>query len=191
MELYEAIRARRSIRKFKQQPVPVEVLTKLVDAARLAAQGSNMQPMKYLLVHEAELLDPIFSTTRWAGAIAPQGNPADDERPMAYIVVLVDTEVKKAGYDVDAGAAVENLLLAAVAEGIGACWLGALERDNIRAILNIPERYVLHTMVALGYPAESPLMEEEQGSIKYYKDEQGVLHVPKRKLQDIIFHNRM
>ncbi len=191
MELYEAIKTRRSIRKFKQQPVPVEVLTKLVDAARLAAQGSNMQPMKYVLVHEAALLDPIFSTTRWAGAIAPQGNPADDERPMAYIVVLVDTEVKKAGYDVDAGAAVENLLLAAVAEGIGACWLGALERESIRAILNIPERYVLHTMVALGYPAESPQMEEEQGSIKYYKDENGVLHVPKRKLQDIIFHNRM
>lgn len=190
MNLYEAIAKRRSVRKFQQQPVSLEVMKRLVDAARVAAQGSNMQPMKYVLVQESELLGPIFATTHWAGAIAPQGNPADDERPMAYIVVLADTEIKQAGYEVDAGAAVENLLLAVVAEGLGACWLGAIERDSIRSILQIPERFVIHTMVALGYPAESPIMEDENGSIKYYKDENGTLHVPKRKLGDIVFLNR-
>lgn len=191
MNILEAIQQRRSIRKFQQRPVELDQLQRLVDAARVAAQGANLQPLKYVLVNQPDLLNPIFATTRWAGGIAPQGNPGDNERPMAYVVVLVDTEIKQAGYDVDAGAAVENLLLATVAEGLGACWLGAIERDMIRSILRIPERYLIHTMVALGYPAESPVAEEEQGSIKYYKDEQGVLHVPKRKLQDIIFINQI
>lgn len=191
MNLYEAIAKRRSVRKFQQLPVSLEMMMRLVDAARVAAQGSNMQPMKYVLVQERALLGPIFATVRWAGAIAPEGNPADNERPMAYIVVLADTEIKKAGYDVDAGAAVENILLATVAEGLGACWLGAIERDSIRDILRIPEHYIIHTMVALGYPAESPMMEEENGSIKYYKDGNGILHVPKRKLEDIVFVNKM
>jgi len=189
MNVYETILTRRTIRKFKQEQVSEEILKKLVDAARVAPQGANLQPLKYAVVNDKTLLEAIFPTTAWAGYIKPAGDPDENERPMAYIVVLVDTEVKKADYDVDAGAAVQNILLTAIEEGLGSCWLGAINRNKIAEILNIPQKYLIHTMVALGYPAEVPVMEDEDGSIKYYKDDEGVLHVPKRKLQDIIFFN--
>ncbi|MGE5652873.1 MAG: nitroreductase family protein [Bacillota bacterium] len=191
MNVYDAIRKRRTIRKFTQQPIDVETLTKLVDAARLAPQGANLQPVKYLVVNEAQLLNSIFAATKWAAYIHPHGTPGEGERPTAYVVVLVDTEIKKAGYDIDAGAAVENMLLAAVEEGLGSAWLGAIDRDQIRSLLAIPERYIIHTLVALGYPGEDPTIEDAGELIKYYKDEQGRLHVPKRRLQDLLFFNGM
>ncbi len=191
MNVYDAIRKRRTIRKFTQQPISAETLKKLVEAARLAPQGANLQPVKYLVVNDPKLLEPIFATTKWAAYISPNGTPAEGEHPTAYVVILIDTEIKKAGYDIDAGAAVENMLLAAVEEGLGSCWLGAIDRDQIRALLTIPERYVIHTLVALGYPGEDPTTEDVGESIKYYKDEQGRLHVPKRRLEDLLFFNGM
>lgn len=190
MGVYETIMKRRTIRKFKQEQIRTEILKKLVDAARVAPQGANMQPLKYVIVNEKVLVDELFPTTAWAGYIRPAGDPGQDERPVSYIVVLVDTDIKKAGYDVDAGAAVENLLLAACEEELGSCWLGAIDREKIKEILNIPEKYIIHTMIALGYPSEEPVTEDEKGTIKYYKDELGVLHVPKRKLEDIMFYNK-
>ena len=93
---------------------------------------------------------------------------------------------KKNNYELDVGAAAQNIFLTAWEEGIGTCWIGAFDKDAVREILNIDERYIINTVVALGYMAEKPVVEDEKGSIKYYKDENGVLHVPKRKLDDII-----
>lgn len=191
MDVYEAILARRTIRKFKQEPVPRTTLQKLVNAARLAPQAANLQPIKYVVVDDKELLDPIFATTKWAGYIAPHGTPQEGERPIAYIVVLVDQEIRKSGYDTDAGAAVENLLLAAVGEGLGSCWIGSVDRDSVRSLLAIPGRYIIHTIVALGYPAERSVAVDAQDSIRYYKDGAGVMHVPKRKLEEVLFLNRV
>lgn len=191
MNVYETILKRRSIRKYKQLEVNADILNKLINAARVAPQGANLQPLKYIVVNNKELLSSIFDTIGWAAYIKPEGNPKEDERPTAYIVVLADTEIKKVGYDIDAGAAVENILLTAEEESLGTCWLGAINRDKIKAILNIPERYVVHTMVALGYPTEEPVMEESKDdSIKYYKDANGVLHVPKRKFEEVVFYNK-
>lgn len=187
MNTYEAILKRRTIRKFRQDKLGTDTLKKLVNAARLAPQGSNVQPMKYIIVNDRETADKLFTTTAWAGAIRPQGDPKEGERPTAYIVVLADTHIKKAGYDTDAGLVMENIALTAVDEGLGVCMLGAINRDKIREILSIPDRFYIHTMIALGYPAESPVAEDENGSVKYYKDENGVLHVPKRKMEDVLF----
>ena len=134
------------------------------------------------------MTDRIFKQTKWAGYIKPDGDPKKGERPTAYIAILCDEEIKKSGYEIDAGIAGENIILTAVGEGIGSCWLGAIDRENIRRILNIPERYYIHSLIALGYPDEEPIAEDmNDDSIKYYKDENGVLHVPKRKLEDVIF----
>lgn len=189
MNVYEAITKRRTIRKFKQQPVERVTLEKLINAARVAPQSANLQPMKYIIVSKKELLEPVFNTCSWAAYIRPAGNPQEGEKPVAYIVVLCDTSIRNAGWQVDAGAAVENILLTAVEEGIGTCWLGAIDREQIKKLLNIPEKYIVDSMIALGYPAESPVAEEENGSIKYYKDENGNFHVPKRKMQDIVFYD--
>lgn len=190
MEVYEAILKRRSIRRFEQRPIPEETLRKLVNAARLAPQSQNLQPLKYLVVNDPALLDAVFACTKWA-ALVVDGAPPPGKRPTAYVVLLVDRTIKETGYDVDAGAAGANLLLAAVGEGLGGCWIGSVDRDRLRGILGIPERYIIHTLIALGYPAESPVAEDAADSVRYYRDASGTLHVPKRRLEEVLFFNRV
>jgi nitroreductase len=190
MEVKQAITTRRTIRKFQQKPIETKILTELVDGARLAPSASNMQPLVYLVIHEPELCKDIFQTVRWAGYIAPEGDPGAGEKPTAYIVVLANKEIKESGYEHDAGAAIQNICLLAWDYGIGSCWIGSVDKQALRAACNIPDRYAIDSVVALGYAAERSVAEDEHGSIRYYKDEQHVLHVPKRKLPDILFFNR-
>ncbi len=190
MNVYEAILKRRTIRKFTQQTIDRDILKKLVNAARVAPQGANLQPLKYIIIDEQTLLPAIFETTKWAGYLYPHATPEAEERPVAYIVILNDLNIKKAGWEIDAGAAIENLILAAMQEEIGTCWLGAIDRNKIKEILNIPNQYHVESMVALGYPKEQPVMEERNENIKYYKDNQGILHVPKRTFDEVVFYNK-
>lgn len=186
MNTYDLILKRRTIRKFQQREISAEILEKLVNAARFAPSASNLQPLKYIIVNDGGKVQKVFENVKWAGYIAPHGNPSENERPVAYIIILADTGIRKTGYELDVGSAAQNIMLAALEEGIGSCWMGAIDRDEIRKALKIPDVYVIDTLIALGYPAESPMTEEENGNIKYYKDENVVLHVPKRKLEDII-----
>lgn len=186
MSTYELIMKRRTVRKFKQEPIERIKLEKLINAARFAPSAANIQPLKYKIIDNPNEVDQVFGNVKWAAYIAPQGNPCQEEKPVAFIAVLVDTEIKSSGYELDIGAAAQNIFLAALEEGIGTCWMGAINRDEIKKILQIPDRYILNTVIALGYSGENPVAEDENGSIKYYKDAEGVLHVPKRKLEDII-----
>lgn len=188
MSVYETILKRRTIRKYQQKPITREQLEKMINAARLAPSGANMQPLKYVLVNQKELVEEVFKYVKWAAYIAPEGDPAEGEEPVAYIGVLVDTKIKGAGYELDAGAACQNIMLTAEEMGISSCWMGAINRKAIMEALNIPEDYILNTVIALGYPLEESITEELGESIRYYKDEQGRLHVPKRKLEDIIIN---
>ena len=81
-------------------------------------------------------------------------------------------------------------MLAAEEEDIGTCWIGSVDREAVRTILNIPQQYIIDSVIALGYKGENSVSEDEKGSIKYYKDENRVIHVPKRKLEDIILEVR-
>lgn len=186
MSVYELILKRRTIRKFKQQRIETHTLEKLVNAARFAPSAMNLQPLKYIIVNEPGKVKAVFERVKWAGYISPAGNPKPGEEPVAFIAVLADTEIKSSWCELDIGAAAQNIFLAALEEGIGTCWMGAIDKEKIRSILQIPERFILNTVIALGYPAESPVAEDEDGSIKYYKDEEGMLHVPKRRLSDMI-----
>lgn len=186
MEVYKAAISRRSIRKFKQDKIGNKTLHKYIDAARLAPSASNMQPVRYAIVNGEENVQRFFPFTNWAGYIKPAGNPAPGEEPTAYIVILADTSIRNSNYELDIGAAAQNIMLCAQEDGIGTCWLGAIDRDKIREFLQLDEKYAISTVIALGYPAENPQIEQENGTIKYYKDENGTLHVPKRKLEDII-----
>ncbi len=186
MGTYELILKRRTIRKFRQERLGRPLLEKLINAARLAPSAANLQPLKYVIVDDEEKVRKVFGKVKWAAYIAPKGDPAENERPVAFIVILADTEIRKTGYELDVGASAQNIFLAAEEEGVGTCWMGAIDRDGIRSILGIPEGYIIDTVVALGYPAESPVAEDEKGSIRYYKDDNGVLHVPKRSLDEII-----
>ncbi len=186
MQMIELIKTRRTIRRFKQEKISLEILTDLVDCGRLAPSASNRQPLAYHIVQKEELLEPVFRTLSWAGYIAPRGNPGEGEKPAAYIVVLVRKGYAGSSAQHDAGAAIENIILAAWSHGIGSCWLGSVKRKELTQVLNISEEYEIDSVIALGYPAESPVTEESEDDIRYYKDEDDVLHVPKRPLKSIL-----
>jgi len=190
MNFYELILSRRSIRQFKSKPISKDILEKLVNAARLAPSAANRQPLEFIVVDEEEMGRKIFSCLKWAAYIAPQGDPRPGHEPVAYIVILVNTGIKERGYEYDAGAAIENIILAAWEQGVGSCWLLSVERDKIQDILKIPMTYKIDSVIALGYPDEEPIAEIMEDSVKYWKDSTGRLHVPKRKLEDIIHFNR-
>jgi len=190
MKLYELLILRRSIRQFKSKSISREVLEKLVNAARLAPSAANLQPLEFIVVDEEEIRGKIFGCLRWAAYIAPQGDPRPGHEPMAYIVILANTGIKEKGYEYDAGAAIENMILTAWEQGIGSCWLLSIERNKIQKILKIPLSYKIDSVLALGYPDEDPITEIMEDSVKYWKDSTGRLHVPKRKLEDIIHFNK-
>jgi nitroreductase len=190
LSLHDLIASRRTIRRFRSEPITRSVLEKIVDAGRLAPSAGNMQPLEFLVVDDDEIRRRVFPCLRWAAYVAPKGTPKPGEEPTAYIFPLANLSVRERGYEYDVGAAMQNMILTAWSEGIGSCWLISVDRAKIAEILAVPEGYKIDSVLALGYPEERPVTEEFKGSVKYWKDEQGVLHVPKRKLEDVIRFNR-
>lgn len=191
METMEAIKKRRTIRRFLQNPIPFELLKELIDAARLAPSGGNRQPWEFLVVDDRKLLESVFSTLAWAVYLGPEGQPKEGERPVAYVVILHNKKLKAWTPQADFGAAIENILLAATDRGIGGCWIGSVQREKLAEILNIPADYSIEYVVALGYPGETAIAEDEKGDLKYWRDKDGIHHVPKRNLKDILHHNEI
>ncbi|MFP4082689.1 MAG: nitroreductase family protein [Candidatus Aminicenantes bacterium] len=189
MKFYDLIASRRTIRQFKPDPLSKDILEKLVNAARLAPSAANLQPLEFIVVEKEEIRKKIFDCLRWAAYIAPEGNPKPGHQPTAYVIVLVNTRIRDRGFERDAGAAIENLILAAWQEGIGSCWVISIDRSRVHEILKIPDEYKIDSIVALGFPDEKPMVEDMKDSVKYWKDQQGNLHVPKRKLKDVIHFN--
>jgi len=188
--LYETIVGRRTIRRFKPDAVPRELLERLADAGRLAPSAANMQPLEFVVVDGAGPKAEIFPCLKWAAYIAPAGDPRPGEEPAAYIITLVNSKIREKMFEYDVGAATENMTLAALAEGVGSCWMLSIDRDKIRAILGIPEHYRIDSVLALGYPAEDPAAEVAGESIRYWKDAEGRLHVPKRERASVVHVNR-
>lgn len=189
MGVYEVAIRRRSIRRFKDTAIPQQVLERCVNAARLAPSGANRQPLEYIIVNDDKLLPEVFSTLQWAAYIRPQGDPPEGKRPKAYIVILKNNKVNTSASGYDIGLAIENMILVALEEDIGSCLFGSVERNKLRNTLNIPDDYEIPLVLALGYPDESPVGEPYEGSVKYWKDEKGVLHVPKKKLESVLHWN--
>jgi len=128
---------------------------------------------------------------KWAGYVAPAGNPPEGKEPTAYIVVLINR--KKEGWKngiVDAASAIENMILTALEEGVGSCWVGSVDRKRLAEKLQIPDYYEIDSVLALGYPDQENKVEEFRGSVKYWLDEEGNFHVPKRSLKEVLHHNR-
>ena len=187
MNLEEIIYKRRTIRRFKQEPISLDTLKKLVDFARVAPVARNVQALEFIIVENAEMRKKLFPLVSWAGSLPQdQRTPENGREPTAYIIVLVNTKIKKAFVDFDVGAAVENILLGAISFGIGTCWMAAINYKKIRELFEIPEDYDLKQVISLGYPDEESVMETYKDSFTYWKDTDGKMHIPKRELDDII-----
>ncbi|MGM0374452.1 MAG: nitroreductase family protein [Chloroflexota bacterium] len=186
--LKELVKKNRSYRRFHQD---VEVITKtlrdLVDLGRLSASSANRQPLKYRLVTSQSEQGDVFPCLGWAGYLEDWEGPQEGERPSAYIVFLGDTELASS-FQYDAGIAAQSMLLGAASRGLGGCIIASVERERLRASLDISDRYEILFVLALGKPAEKVVVEPlpPDGDIKYWRDEEGVHHVPKRGLDDLI-----
>ena len=189
MDMYELIKKRRTIRKFKNTPILPEQVSKYIDAARVAPSAANIQPLKYVSITSPEMVDKVFPLVKWAGYLAPDYNPKENEHPTAFVAVCADLSLRQSGYEVDMGAAVENLILAALSDGIGACWMAAIDFEKISELLELGENLKLLCVVALGYPDETPEETSLTQDVKYYVGDNGNLHVPKRSLEEVLIKN--
>ena len=188
LDIEEIVYKRRTIRRFKQDAIPTETLKKLIDFARVAPAATNVQCLEYVIVNNPEMVKKIFPLVRWAASLPKeQRDPEKGREPTAYIIVLVNTSIKKSYYEYDVGAAVENILLGAIKFDLGSCWMGSINASKIRNLLKIPKHYQITHVISLGYPDEESFIEPYKDTYKYWKDENGVMHVPKRSLEDIIF----
>lgn len=186
MDVLEAIAKRRTIRKFKQKKIDNDVLRQLADAARMAPTGANQQPLKFAVINDSALVSQMCHWVKWAMLISPDGIPSQDEEPTAFIAVLADKRIKQQGHETEMGAAVENILLAACSLGLGSCWMGAINKEEIANLLNLKPDFSVLSVVALGYAAETPMAQPIKDNTDYYKDDKGVLHVPKRSLEEVM-----
>ena len=184
----ELVLKNRSCRRFHQEhKITPDVLKELIDLARLSPSGGNLQPLKYILSFDEKKNRRIFPYLKWAGYLKDWDGPEEGERPAAYIVMLGDSEISS-NYFWDHGIACQSILLGACEKGLGGCIFGSVDRDGLKKELDISDRFELLMVIALGKPKEKIVLEEvkENKDIKYWRDENQVHHVPKRKLSEII-----
>jgi len=186
--LKDLVKRNRSYRRFDQTfAISGDTLRELVELARLSASGANRQPLKYVLSCTPEKNNLVFAQLAWAAYLKPWPGPSEGERPAAYIIILGDKEISDS-YGVDHGIAAQSILLGAVERGLGGCIIASVKKDALHAALAIPDRYEILLVLALGKPKEKVVIDPigADGNIKYWRDEQGVHHVPKRALDDLI-----
>src|SRR4030042_4462971 len=184
----ELILQNRTCRRFYQDVrVERKTLEELVDLARCSASAANNQPLKYILCNDPEKNALMFSQLGFAGRLADWPGPVEGERPAAYIVILLDTEISKNPW-CDHGIAAQSILLGAREMGLGGCMHGGVKKDAVMEIFNIPPRYAILLVISLGKPKEEVVLEEAKsgGDIAYYRDSNNVHHVPKRPLSELI-----
>jgi nitroreductase len=154
MSVLDVIRQRRSVRVYRPDPIPEEALQRLLEAARLAPSGKNLQPWKFVLVQD----DPIKK--KLARACNQQAFIAD--APLIIVACGFPDECYRAmgrymrSWPVDVTIALEHLILQAQEEGLGTCWIGSFEEEEVKSLLNVPEHVKVLALTPLGYPGEDP-----------------------------------
>jgi len=150
MDLYEAIQTRRSIRSYKEKPVPDDILLRVVGAARLAPSANNIQPWKFILVRDAGKRKKVAELCWNQSFIA--------EAPVVVVACGLPTPSKIGGYAssvlVDVAIAMDHLTLAARAEGLGTCWIGAFDNEALKSFLGVPKDVEIVAVTPLGYPSQ-------------------------------------
>ena len=189
--LTDLVLKNRSYRGYnKSRKVTKEELMELVDIARLCPSSANIQPLCYYLAWEPDEVARIQEQTRWAGAITHMKLPHLGMEPPAFIVILQDTKINDSmtRFQKDVGIVAQTMLLAAAEKGLGGCMIGNYNADSVKKELNLAENLAPVLIVAFGKPAEKIIIKEiEEGEdIAYYRDENDVHYVPKRRLSDII-----
>jgi nitroreductase len=159
MNVLDTIRNRCSIRQFKPDDIPDEVLRKILEAARWAPSPFNVQPWEFIIIKDKETLKAISRYARYSGYLA--------DVPMAIAVIVPPIGNKYSWIEsigeprFAAAMAVQNMMLAAWDEGVGTCWV-SIERDKVGEILGVPVTHFVLTVIPIGYPYIMPQKHEEK-----------------------------
>lgn len=189
--LKDLVVANRSYRGFDESYKFTEKqLTDYVDLTRYTASSVNAQPLKYHIAYEKEEVSLIQSMTKWARGLPELKLPHDNMHPTGFIVICQDTDIapNTDRFQKDIGIVAQTILLAVTEDSLGGCMIGNFVPEEVKEKLNFADNLQPMLIVALGKPAEKIVITEiENGeSTKYYRDENDVHYVPKRKLSDIM-----
>ena len=189
--LRELVEKNRSCRGFDEsRTVTKEELLELVDMTRYVASGFNLQPLKYRIVCEKELVEAILPLTKWGAAIKHMKLPQPGKHPAAVIVICHDTTIgpNADSAHIELGAMAQTILLGAVERGLGGCMIQNFSSSAVKETLGLADTLVPKLILGLGKPDEEihivPIGTD--GSTKYYRDENDVHYVPKRDLKEIV-----
>jgi nitroreductase len=186
--LRDLVLKNRSYRRFRQDVrIERQQLVDFIDLVRLSPSAGNLQPLRFLLSSDEETNAKIFPHLRWAAYLKEWRGPREGERPSAYIVILGDTYISPA-IGPDHGIAAHSILLGATEAGLGGCIIASIDRSGLKKALAIEEGLEILLVTAIGKPAETVELDTigPGGDIRYRRDKNGVHHVPKRRLEDLI-----
>ena len=145
MDVTGAIKARRSIRKFKRKEIPAELLDHILEMARTAPSGANRQPWEMVVVTDRQRLKGLVPICKDQGFVGDCS---------AFLIGIDDPQQKWA--KVDLTIALDHIALVAVEEGLGTCWIGWFDERALKRALGLPRRARVDILIALGYPADEP-----------------------------------
>lgn len=168
MNVFDAIKSRRSIRSFKEEPIEEEKLLRVLEAGRLAPSAKNLQEWRYILVKDKELRRKV--------AVACNNQYFIAEAPVVIVgcATMADYVLTcgQPAHTIDVSISMDHMTLQAVEEGLGTCWIGAFKQDEVKRILNVPPEMRVVEIMPLGYPKFQPEPK------------------PRMKLEEIIFHDK-
>lgn len=162
MDTFECIRKRRDIRSFTDREVTDETITKIIDAGRLAPSAMNLQPWNFIVIKDKKII-------RALGPLCTSGRFIVD----ASFAIAVVTDPSNKWHEIDGARAVQNMALAGWNEGVGCCWIGAIDRDRVKELLSIPKNLHVLTILPFGYP--------EQFTVKRKKNRKTLREVAHRE----------
>lgn len=161
MDIYEAISARKSVRKFLDKQVEDEKLARVLEAGRLAPSARNLQEWRYLVVRDDELRKGLIEAAAGQGFVG--------QAPVIIVCCAeTDGHVMRCGepcYPIDVAISVDHMALAAAAEGLGTCWIGAFYQDKVKQLLGIPKEIRVVTLLPLGYPVDPKPIKKSRMSL--------------------------
>lgn len=142
MDVFDAVKARSSVRAYDATPIPKESLDRVLESGRLAPSANNFQPWRFIVVTDQKKRTEL-SKARYAGFLK--------ESPVV-IVGCGDRKGSPDWYAVDTTIALQNMVLTATNEGLGTCWIGSFDEDRVRSLLSIPDEFSVVAMLSVGYP---------------------------------------
>ena len=171
MNVKEAIRSRRSIRKYKDEPIPPDKLETILEMARLAPSASNRQPWEFIIVQDEGTRKKIAKGCKYGGFLSECS---------AIIIGCGDTQITSKWFALDTFISMEHIALVAVEEGLGTCWIGAFDEAEIKKLLKIPENLKIVALMALGVSNESPGPKSRKMLSEFVSYEAWGIRQPKR-----------